>query len=128
MTSELTSLTWVVTLNALMWMPYVVNAILVRGLVDVVGYPEAPRPLSGWASKMKAAHYNAVENLVVFAPLVLIVHIAGFSNDVTIMACQVYFWARLVHLLSYTMAIPWIRTLSFAVGWACQVALILQLL
>jgi uncharacterized MAPEG superfamily protein len=128
MTSELTSLTWVVTLNAVMWMPYVINTIMVRGLMDAVGYPEEPKALSGWATKMKAAHYNAVENLVVFAALVLIANAIGVSNDVTVMACKVYFWARVAHLLSYTMAIPWVRTLAFVVGWGCQVAIILQLL
>ncbi|MBT8089035.1 MAG: MAPEG family protein [Gammaproteobacteria bacterium] len=128
MTSELTVLTWVVTLNAVMWIPYIINTIMVRGLIDAVGYPDAPKPLSGWATKMKAAHYNAVENLVVFAALVLIANAAGVSNEITVLACQVYFWARVVHLLSYTMAIPWVRTLAFAVGWVCQVAIILQLL
>lgn len=128
MTNELTMLTWVVVLNAVMWMPYVVNTIMVRGIMDAVGYPEEPRALSGWATKMKAAHYNAVENLVVFATLVLIANAAGVSNDVTVTACQVYFWARVVHLLSYTLSIPWVRTVAFVVGWGCQVALILQLL
>jgi len=101
---------------------------MVRGLVDAVGYPDQPKPLAGWATKMKAAHYNAVENLVVFATLVLIANAAGISNDTTVMACNVYFWARLVHLVSYTLAIPWVRTLAFAVGWICQVLIILQLL
>ncbi len=128
MTSELTSLTWVVALSAVMWMPYIINAVMVRGLIDAVGYPDEPKPLSAWATRMKAAHYNAVENLVVFAALVLIANAAGVSNDITVMACQVYFWARVVHLLSYTMAIPWVRTLAFALGWVCQVAIILQLL
>jgi len=50
------------------------------------------------------------------------------QGETTVLACKVYFWARVVHLLSYTMAIPWVRTLSFAVAWLCQVALILQLL
>ncbi len=128
MTSELTMLTWVTALTAVMWIPYILNTIMVRGLMDAVGYPEEPKELSGWATKMKAAHYNAVENLVVFAAVVLIANAAGISNETTVLACQVYFWARLVHLLSYTMAIPWVRTLSFAVGWGCQVAIILQLL
>ncbi len=128
MTSELTSLTWVVTLNAVMWIPYILNTIMVRGMADAVGYPEAPKPLSGWATKMKAAHYNAVENLVVFAALVLTANVAGVSNDVTVLACKIYFWARIVHLLAYTLSVPWVRTLAFAAGWACQVALILQLL
>lgn len=128
MTTELVYLTWVTALTAVLWIPYIVNMILVRGLMDAVGYPVEPKPLSGWAEKMKSAHYNAVENLVVFAALVLIAHAAGVSNGITVMATQIYFWARLVHALSYTMAIPWVRTLSFVAGFACQVALVLQVL
>ena len=114
MTSELMSLTWVTTLTAVMWMPYILNMIAVRGLVDAVGYPDDPKPLSEWAAKMKAAHANA--------------NAAGVSNSTTVLACQLYFWARLVHLLSYTFAIPWVRTLSFVAGFACQIAIVLQLL
>jgi uncharacterized MAPEG superfamily protein len=77
---------------------------------------------------MKNAHYNSVENLVVFATLVLVANASGISNDVTVLACEIYFWARLVHLLSYTFAVPWVRTLSFAAGWVCQVAILLQVL
>ena len=128
MSAELNTLVWVLVLQLLMWVPYILNTLMVRGLVDAMGYPENPKPLAGWAQRMKAAHYNAVENLVVFAALVLIANAAGVSNDVTVMACKVYFWARVVHLLSYTMAIPWVRTLAFAVGWGCQIAIILQLL
>jgi len=122
------SLTWVTTLTAIMWMPYILNLIAVRGLVDAVGYPDDPKPLSPWAAKMKASHSNAVENLVVFAALVLIADAADISNATTVFACQIYFWARLVHLLSYTFAIPWVRTLSFAAGFACQIAIVLQLI
>ena len=128
MTSELMSLTWVTTLTAIMWMPYILNLIAVRGLVDAVGYPEDPKPLSSWAAKMKASHSNAVENLVVFTALVLIADAANVSNATTVLACQIYFWARLVHLLAYTFAIPWVRTLAFAAGFACQIALVLQLI
>ena len=128
MTSELMSLTWVTTLTAVMWMPYILNMIAVRGLVDAVGYPADPAPISPWAAKMKAAHANAVENLVVFAALVLIADAAGVSNATTVLACQLYFWARLVHLLSYTFAVPWVRTIAFAAGFFCQMAIVLQLL
>jgi len=128
MTNELMSLTAVTVLTAIMWMPYVLNVIAVRGLKDAVGYPEDPEPMSSWASKMKAAHSNAVENLVIFAALVLIANAAGISTAATVMACQVYFWARVVHVLSYTFAVPWVRTLSFAAGFGCQVVLALALL
>jgi len=128
MTNELMSLTAVTVLTAVMWMPYVLNVIAVRGIKDAVGYPEDPEPMSGWASKMKAAHSNGVENLVVFAALVLIANAAGVSTAGTVMACQVYFWARVVHVFSYTFAVPWVRTLSFAAGFGCQVVLALALL
>ena len=128
MTSELMSLTWVVALSAIMWVPYVLNTIMVRGLVDAVGYPDHPKPLAPWAERMKKAHYNAVENLVVFAALVLMLNAADVSNATTVLACNIYFWARLVHLAVYTFGIPWLRTLSFAVSWICIVALIVQLI
>ena len=128
MTTELTYLAFVTTLTALMWVPYILNMIMVRGLFDAVGYPEDPAPLSPWAASMKAAHANAVENLVVFAALVLIAHAAGVSNAATAMACQVYLWTRVVHLLSYTARIPWVRTVSFVVGFGCQITLAWQIL
>jgi len=128
MTSELMSLTWVTALTAVMWIPYILNTIAVRGVMGAVGYPEDPKPLSGWAAKMKAAHANAIENLVVFAALVLIADAANVSNATTVLACQLYFWARLVHLLSYTFAVPFVRTAAFVVGFGCQVALILQVI
>jgi len=128
MTSELMSLTWVVALSTVMWVPYVLNTIMVRGLVDAVGYPDNPKPVAPWAARMKKAHYNAVENLVVFAALVLMLNAVGVSNGTTVLACNIYFWARLVHLAVYTFGIPWLRTLSFAASWLCIVALIVQLI
>ncbi len=128
MTSELISLTWVTALTAVMWVPYILNTIAVRGLVNAVGYPDNPAPLAPWAQKMKAAHYNAVENLVVFAALVLVANAAGVSSDTTVMAAQIYLWARVVHVLAYTFAVPWVRTLAFAVGFFCQAAFLVELL
>ena len=128
MTSELTYLVWVAALTAVMWVPYILNTIIVRGLSDAVGYPDNPQPLAPWAERFKKAHYNAVENLVVFAALVLVLNATQTSNATTVLACQVYFWARLMHALVYALAVPWLRTLSFAVAWLCLLALLLQLL
>ena len=127
MSSELTYLTWVAALTAVLWVPYILNTVMVRGLVDAVGYPENPKPLAPWAARMKAAHYNAVENLVVFSTLVLVLNAVGISNETTVLACNVYFWARLVHYVVYSAGIPWLRTLSFAVAWLSIVTLLLQL-
>lgn len=128
MTTELTYLALVATFTAIMWIPYILNLIMVRGLLDAVGYPADPKPLAPWASRMKAAHANAIENLVVFAALVLVVQAAGLNNATTALACSLYFWARLVHFLVYTFAVPWARTLSFVVGFICQAMLAVQIL
>ena len=128
MSTELTYLAWVTTLTALMWIPYILNMIMVRGLLDAVGYPEDPAALSPWAGRMKAAHANAIENLAVFAALVLIAQASGISNTATVVACQVYLWTRVVHYLSYTARIPWVRTVAFAVGFGCQMTLAWQIL
>jgi uncharacterized MAPEG superfamily protein len=128
MSAELRTLVWVLALHLIIWLPYILNLIMVRGIVDAVGYPDNPKPMAGWAQRMKAAHYNAVENLVVFVALVLVANAAGISNDITVLACTVYFWARVAHLVSYTLAIPWVRTLTFAVSWVAMVAIVVQLL
>lgn len=128
MSSELMSLSWVLALQLVMWVPYTLNTITVRGLMGAVGYPDYPKPLSDWADRLKKAHYNAVENLVVFAALVLTAHAAGITSETTVLVCQIYFWARVAHMLLYTFAVPYGRTLAFAVGWICQVALLLEIL
>jgi uncharacterized MAPEG superfamily protein len=73
------------------------------------------------------AHTNAVENLIIFAPLVLILDSLDISNGVTVGACIVYFWTRLAHYVVYTMGIPVARTLTFTVGWLAQAALVLAI-
>ena len=121
MNTELRYLALVSVLTGLLWVPYILNEIMVRGLLDAVGYPENPRPLARWAQRLKAAHYNAVENLVVFAALVLVAGVAGIHNPAIATAAAVYFWARVVHAAAYTLAVPWVRTLSFVVGFAMQI-------
>jgi uncharacterized MAPEG superfamily protein len=74
-----------------------------------------------------AAHINAVENLVVFAPLVLTARALGFATGATAFACALYFWARLAHVVVYTLGIPVFRTLSFAVGFVAQALLVLAI-
>ena len=128
MNSELIYLAVITLITALMWVPYVVNMILVRGLMDAVGYPDNPKPLTPWAQRMKDAHANAVENLVVFAALVVVANALSISNDMTILACALYFWARVAHFAFYTVRIPFARTGAFVVGVVGQVMLAVQIL
>jgi uncharacterized MAPEG superfamily protein len=123
MTTELTYLVYVSVLTALLWVPYILNLIVVRGPKDAVGYPADPKPIAPWAERLKAAHYNAVENLVVFAALILVAHAAGVHRESTQMCAMVYFWARVVHPVAYALGIPVLRTLAFVAGWGAQLCI-----
>jgi uncharacterized MAPEG superfamily protein len=128
MSKELMWLTYTVILTGVLWIPYILDRIVVRGLMGAMGNPSpADLPQSAWAQRLQAAHTNAVENLVVFAALVLTLHAINHSTESTVLACAVYFWARLVHALVYTLGIPVLRTLAFAVGFVAQVALVMAI-
>ena len=128
MSKELYWLTLTAAMTGLFWVPYILDRIMVRGLMGAMANPSAGAPpQSRWAERQIRAHANAVENLVVFAPLVLTANALGISNGATATACAVYFWARLVHYLVFTFGIPVLRTLSFAVGFAAQAVLVLAI-
>lgn len=128
MKTELFYLALVAALTGLLWVPYILDRIATWGLVAAVGYPQNPPPQSPWAQRLMRAHSNAIENLAVFAALVLVAHAAGISNGAIATASMVYFWARVVHVLAYTFAIPWVRTLAFTVGFLAQAVIAWQVL
>ncbi len=126
MTRELLWLTLTVVLTGLLWLPYTLDRVLVRGLMGAMDNPSRnDKPQSPWAQRLYFAHTNAVENLVVFAALVLILDSLGHQTESTAIACAVYFWARLAHVIIYALGIPVLRTLAFSVGFLAQVALVL---
>ena len=117
-----------VAMTGLMWVPYILDRIATRGLMGTFANPGPElAKQSDWAERMKAAHYNAVENLMVFAPLILMLHALSISTTATVAAAATYFWARLVHFVVYTMGLPVVRTLAFAVGFFAQAVLLLAL-
>src|ERR1700743_1614829 len=128
MTPELFWLSLTVLLTALLWIPYTLNRVTVRGLGGSMANP-APgaKPHAPWATRLMFAHDNAVENLVVFAPLVLILNEIDYSTKWTVWACAVYFWARVAHLIVYTLGLPVFRTLAFTVGFLAQAVLALAI-
>jgi uncharacterized MAPEG superfamily protein len=128
MTRELLWLTLTVILTGLLWVPYILNRSQIRGLGGAMANPSRnDKPHAEWATRLMFAHDNAVENLVVFAPLVLILAQLDYSTTWTVYACAVYFWARVAHVIVYSMGLPVFRTLAFTVGFAAQVVLALAI-
>ena len=87
MTKELLWLTLTIILTGLMWVPYILDRIMARGLMGAMANPSrGDKPQSPWAQRLYFAHTNAVENLVIFAPLVLILDAQGHSTESTAIA------------------------------------------
>ena len=128
MPKELLWLTWTTILTGIMWIPYILDRIAVRGLVGAMANPTPKdEPQSIWAQRLLNAHRNAVENLVVFATLVLTLRALNISTAATVAACAMYFYARLAHAAVYWLGIPVLRTLAFAVGFFAEVVLVLAI-
>lgn len=123
-------LTLSILLTGLQWVPYVVNRFRELGPPGWGWHPPADPPhRAEWANRAARAHANAVENLVVFAPLALAVLVAGRADAFSAAACQAYFWARVGHFSVSTLGFPIVpRTLCFLAGVGCQVALAARLL
>jgi uncharacterized MAPEG superfamily protein len=128
MTREIFWLTMSVVLTGLLWVPYLVDRVRIRGLTKAMDNPSnKDKPQSTWAQRLYFAHTNAVDNLVLFAPLVLILDSRNISTTTTAVACAVYFWARLVHAIVYALGIPVLRTVAFTVGWLACAVLVLAI-
>lgn len=117
-------------MTGLLWVPYVANRFRELGPPGWQWFPPAdPAPVAAWAGRAMRAHLNAVENLVVFAPLVLAVHTAGVADTTTAAACQVYFWARAAHYAVSLAGLPIVpRTIAFLAGVGSQLVLSWRLL
>ncbi len=127
-----TEITWlcVVTLfTSIMWIPYIINRMAEMGIWSALYNPQPDiRPKAQWAERMMRAHENAVENLVVFAPLVILIEIIQLNSASTAFAVILYFGARVVHFFAFTFAIPLVRVPAFLTGFSAQVILGLTIL
>lgn len=119
LTYELRMLAYSAFLCLLLWVPYTLSAIQTRGLTKVVGYPTGEYgDLPEWARRVQRAHMNLVENLVPFAALILLAHLAGQASAATAFGAALFFWMRLLHAIVHVAGIPWARTLAFTAAWA----------
>lgn len=126
---ELYWLTLTIVATALFWLPYTFALIRQMGMIPAMADVQHDLKLTApWARRAKQAHANAVENLVVFAPLVIALHLSGKTTPLSATVCMVYFAVRLAHYAVYTAGVPYIRTVLFSIAWACQLTLAVMLL
>ncbi|HEY8553224.1 MAG TPA: MAPEG family protein [Burkholderiales bacterium] len=127
MQTELTLLVWSVALMFVQMLVAAFGASRQLGLAAVVGNREKLPEITGWAGRAQRAHRNMLENLVLFAPLVIVAVLAGRTNETTALGAQLFFWARLVYAFVYVIGIPWVRTAVWAVSVLGMILIFSQL-
>lgn len=129
MTTELYWLILSIILTALLWIPYIINRLVEQGILNALWDPDGKTATKvPWAQRLMSAHVNAVENLVIFVPLVIIAHILGISTELTVAASILYFYSRVAHVVLFTLRVPVLRIVSFIGGFIAQVVFALTLL
>jgi uncharacterized MAPEG superfamily protein len=120
-------LIWSVALTFVLVLIAVSGAILEFGLPKIAGNREGIPELTGWERRAACAHRNMLENLILFAVLVLVAHVTGVHNGMTLLGAQLFFWGRVAHAVIYIAGIPWVRTAAWGVSVAGLVLIFLQL-
>ena len=128
MTVELKLLVWSTALALIQMLVALSAAIAQVGLLPLVGNRENLPALEGWAGRAQRAQRNMLENLIIFAALVLVAQFAGKTNVATRLGAQLFFWSRLAYAPVYVIGIPWLRTGLWGVSFAGLVQILTQLL
>jgi len=118
MTADLQMLVWSAALFLAQMVVAAIGAQGQVGLPALAGNREELPAVTGWAGRARRAHINMLENLVVFAIVVLVAHVAGKANATTALGAALFFWARLAYAVIYAAGVPWLRTAAWAVALA----------
>ena len=97
------------------------------GLMALAGNREDMPTFTGIAGRARRAHLNMLENLVLFAALVLIAAVAGKANATTALGAAIFFWARLAYAGIYLAGLPWLRTGAWGVSVIGMIMIAVQL-
>ncbi|WP_127115695.1 MAPEG family protein [Shimia sediminis] len=114
---------------ALAWLPYILDRILVRGLIGALAnYDANATPQSAWAQRAMRAHTVSVEAFVAFAPLAVIAMIKRPDDAYPGTLAMVFFFGIVAHYIIYVLGIPVLRTLAFAMAAFSTLGLALRVL
>jgi uncharacterized MAPEG superfamily protein len=118
MTIDLKYLAYTAMLTATLWIPYVISQVTANGFLTPPNYVDpTPRPVPLWGKRADRTYLNAVEAFAPFAALVIVAHISSKANPMTAFWAMWFFWMRLAHAVVYLLAVPYLRTLVFTLGF-----------
>jgi uncharacterized MAPEG superfamily protein len=128
MKPELNLLIWATVLTLVQAVIAVQGALMQVGLPMLAGNREGMPEIKGWGGRAARAHRNMLENLVLFAILVIAALLADKTNGTTLLGAQIFLYARIAYALVYIAGLPWIRTGVWAVSVVGLAMIFLQLI
>ena len=87
---------------------------------------EQQSQLTGFGARALAAHQNAFESLILFAPALLLAIATFNNNELILQLAIIHIVARIAFNLFYLADISTLRSLSWAVATFCSFAIIYQ--
>lgn len=72
-------------------------------------------PLKGMTGRIDRATTNFLETFPFFAAVVLVAHLGGCHNTLTILGAHLYFWGRIAYVLASVAGFPLVRSLAWNV-------------
>ena len=128
MKPELTLLVWAAALALVQAVIAAQGAFMQVGLGTLAGNREGMAEIKGWGGRAARAHRNMLENLVLFAILVLVAVVAGKTNAMTLLGAQIFLYARVAYAAVYVAGLPWVRTAVWGVSVVGLVMIFIQLI
>ena len=114
---------------AIAWVPYLLDRIMVRGLVGAMANPSPDlAPQSDWAVRAKAAHVVAIQAFSAFAPLAILAMIRIPEDGYPNILALTFFIGIFAHYVIYAIGFTVLRTLSFSLAALSTLALGLRVL
>ena len=117
-----TELRLLAAMAALNWLALLLSSTLRHRLWTIAGWQlgagnrdDVPEP-SPAAARADRAAKNMLENLLLFAVVLLAAHAAGVRDDRLLLGTQVFCVGRVAYLPTYILGLRYLRTLWWAVG------------
>ncbi len=117
-------------LTVLLWAPYITARMFIWGIPTFLhnypeGYPAREPETPLWVERSRRAHLNLVETMPAFIAVVAAALLLGDPSTAATTGAwaQVFFYARVLHAVVYTLGVPALRTPIYLVSWAAILAI-----
>lgn len=128
MTPELQYLVWGVALLIAHILVQATFSDLSKGIGWALGPQDSTRDQSAVAGRIQRALRNYLETFPAFIALALILAVTDLGNAISAMGAAIWFWARIVYIPAYVIAIPMVRSVMWFVSIGGLLMMLIPLL